>query len=75
MLNKKSCTLCFQKYEKIWEEEEWENGYISCPYEIIPIYHKGKKITKNCKESIFLKTIFSIRKIKENTPKWCEFKH
>jgi len=75
MLNKKSCIFCFQKHEKIWDEEEWQNGYISCPFETISIYSKGKKLTQNSKELLFLKTIFSTREIKEQIPNWCEFKH
>jgi len=75
MLDKKACQYCFQKHEKIWDEQTWNEGYIECPKNLIQISNKGKPIPKECDpmpEVKMLKALFCIRKITEPNPDWCD---
>ena len=74
MLNKRSCQLCHQKHEQMWEEEMWGDGYVSCPRALVVLYRDGRRV--DCgKEHLFLKTVYGFQDIKAAAPLWCEYPH
>ena len=76
MLKKKSCQICFQKYEEKWGEDMWEDGFVSCPRDAVPFKKvNGKPVDLNCPEVKLLKAIFSLMEVTNKPPHWCEFEH
>jgi len=75
MLDKKVCQLCCQKHEKIWDEEGWQDGFVDCPSDLILVQRRGKVLNFKSPEVRLLKVIYSMRKIDDCVPNWCESNH
>ena len=76
MLNKKNCKRCHQLHERKWEEEVWDDGYVTCPTECFSFVFHGKPIEKDDLPSdMFLKSVFGLRSIKNDPPLYCDFVH
>jgi hypothetical protein len=74
MLNKKTCRKCYQKNEKIWDEELWRDGFIDCPKEELDMRFKGKEIREESRYYNFFMNIYSARTINE-IPNHCPYDH
>ena len=69
MLNKNICIKCFQRHEKIWDEELWNTNIIECPKEEVNPILFDKPIPKNRKDYYMWMTIFAHRNIiNDNEP-------
>jgi len=71
MLDKKICISCFQKNEKLWDEENWSNGYVNCPKEEFEIKFKGQKITEDFPYYRLLSAILSQHET-DKAPNYCK---
>jgi len=70
MLDKHTCQRCHQKHEMPWEEEVWEEGYVTCPSHLITIYHKGVKAHGPAVRVV--QAVYALRRVEEEPPCWCE---
>ena len=74
MLKKNFCQKCYQKYEIPWTkgvEKAWDDKEIHCPPDAI--FRNRAKLDSWIKK--ILAIVFgSLLSIKEDPPRWCEFK-
>jgi len=70
-MDKAKCQRCYQKHECVWDEQSWTDGFVSCPTNLIRIGKDGQEFPKSPEVNI-LKQVFSLNKISEEPPKWCE---
>jgi len=35
MLNRRVCGRCLQWHEQPWDEDEWREGYVDCPRDLV----------------------------------------
>ena len=73
MLKKNKCQYCFQKNEKIWDEQSWKEGFIECPYEELYLIFKGHLITTNDPYYNLLYAIYCSIETNEDPPDFCMY--
>lgn len=66
MLNESVCKRCFQRHEKPWEAEDWADGLVFCPPEIV-----ARRVVHPPTRRL-LGTVFGMTEISE-VPKHCPF--
>jgi len=73
VLNKRTCMACHQKHERQWEEEVWQDGYVSCPAECMGYYDNNTAQNEKGGNLLFIKSVFGLRRTDEEPPEYCDF--